>query len=66
MAYDVVIAGAGPVGLMLACELTLAGIKVVVVERLTEPDLTIKAGVINRPSADAFCRRGMLPELASA
>jgi 2-polyprenyl-6-methoxyphenol hydroxylase-like FAD-dependent oxidoreductase len=66
MAYDVVIAGAGPVGLMLACELSLAGIKVVVIERLTEPDLTIKAGVINRPTTDAFCRRGMLPELASA
>jgi len=66
MAYDVVIAGAGPVGLMLACELSLAGIRVVVLERLTEPDLTIKAGVINRPTTDAFCRRGMLPELASA
>jgi 2-polyprenyl-6-methoxyphenol hydroxylase-like FAD-dependent oxidoreductase len=66
MAYDVVIAGAGPVGLMLACELSLAGIRIVVVERLTEPDPTIKAGVVNRPTADAFCRRGMLPELASA
>jgi 2-polyprenyl-6-methoxyphenol hydroxylase-like FAD-dependent oxidoreductase len=66
MAYDVVIAGAGPVGLMLACELSLAGIRVVVVERLTQPDLTIKAGVVNRPTTDAFCRRGMLAELAAA
>jgi len=66
MVYDVVIAGAGPVGLMLACELSLAGIRVVVVERLTEPDLTIKAQVVNRPTTDAFCRRGMLPGLASA
>jgi 2-polyprenyl-6-methoxyphenol hydroxylase-like FAD-dependent oxidoreductase len=66
MPYDVVIAGAGPVGLMLACELSLAGIRVVVLERLTRLDLTIKAQVISRPSADAFCRRGMLPELASA
>lgn len=61
--YDVVIAGAGPVGLMLACELRLAGIEVLVVERLTEPDRTIKAGSITIPTAQAFDRRGLLPHL---
>ena len=30
MDYDVVIAGAGPVGLLLACELRLAGVSVLV------------------------------------
>ncbi|MEV5834803.1 FAD-dependent monooxygenase [Nocardia sp. NPDC052112] len=61
--FDVVVAGAGPVGLMLACELRLGGAEVLVVERLTEPDPTIKAGGVNVPTAQAFDRRGMLPDL---
>ncbi|MFJ9418469.1 FAD-dependent monooxygenase [Streptomyces sp. NPDC101227] len=60
---DVVVAGGGPVGLMLACELALADVTVVVLERLTEVDTTIKAGAINSPSAEALYRRGMLPDL---
>ncbi|MEU9480701.1 FAD-dependent monooxygenase [Streptomyces sp. NPDC048191] len=63
--YDVVVAGAGPVGLFLACELRLGGARVLVVERLTEVDETIKAGAINIPSAVALYRRGLLPELAA-
>ncbi|WKK23616.1 FAD-dependent oxidoreductase [Streptomyces olivoreticuli] len=63
MNYDVVVAGAGPVGLMLACELRLAGVDVLVVERLTEVDTTVKAGAINSPTAEALYRRGLLPEL---
>ncbi len=62
--FDVVIAGAGPVGLMLACELGIAGIRALVVERRTEPDLTVKAGSITIPTAEAFERRGMLPAIA--
>ncbi|MGV9673888.1 FAD-dependent monooxygenase [Nocardia sp. NPDC003482] len=61
--FDVVVAGAGPVGLMLACELRLAGARVLVVERLAEPDPTLKAGAINVPTAQAFYRRGLLPRL---
>src|SRR5580700_10138537 len=64
MEHDVVVAGAGPVGLMLACELRLQGVDVVVVERLTEPDMTVKAGSITVPTAEAFERRGMLPAIA--
>ncbi|MFG2098011.1 FAD-dependent oxidoreductase [Streptomyces sp. NPDC048612] len=63
---DVVVAGGGPVGLLLACELALAGVPVTVLERLTEVDTTIKAGAINSPSSEAFYRRGMLPALAEA
>jgi 2-polyprenyl-6-methoxyphenol hydroxylase-like FAD-dependent oxidoreductase len=63
MTYDVVVSGGGPVGLMLACELGLRQISVVVLERLVDPDLTIKAGAINTPTAEAFYRRGMLPAL---
>ena len=59
MDYDVVVAGAGPVGLMLACELRLGGVSVLVLERLAEPYSQLKAGAmgarsINAPSADAF------------
>ncbi|MEU6281427.1 FAD-dependent oxidoreductase [Streptomyces sp. NPDC047028] len=61
--YDVVVAGAGPVGLFLACELRLGGARVLAVERLTEVDETIKAGSVNVPSAVSFYRRGLLPEL---
>ncbi|MFI5775502.1 FAD-dependent monooxygenase [Nocardia sp. NPDC051570] len=61
--FDVVVAGAGPVGLMLACELRLAGVDVLVVERLREPDQTLKAGGINVSAAEAFYRRGLLPEV---
>ncbi|MGV4987034.1 FAD-dependent monooxygenase [Streptomyces sp. NRAIS4] len=63
--YDVVVAGAGPVGLFLGCELGLGGARVLVVERLTEVDETIKAGAVNIPSAVALYRRGLLPELAA-
>jgi 2-polyprenyl-6-methoxyphenol hydroxylase-like FAD-dependent oxidoreductase len=63
--YDVVVVGAGPVGLLLGCELRLGGARVLVVERLAEVDETIKAGAVNLPTAVALYRRGMLPELAA-
>ncbi|GAA2608000.1 FAD-dependent monooxygenase [Paractinoplanes durhamensis] len=66
MDYDVVVAGAGPVGLMVASELALRGIRVLVAERLTEPDLTIKAGAINVPTAEALDRRGLVPRIRAA
>jgi len=62
--FDVVIAGAGPTGLLLACELRLGGAEVLVVERLEEVDETIKAMSVNSPSAVALYRRGFHPPLA--
>lgn len=58
---DVVVAGAGPTGLFLAGELALRGVGVTVLERLAEPDPTIKAGSINVASAEILDRRGLLP-----
>ncbi|MET9553503.1 FAD-dependent monooxygenase [Streptomyces sp. NPDC006645] len=58
---DVTVVGAGPVGLVLAAELALAGATVQVLERLTEPDQAMKAQSINVPTAEALDRRGLLP-----
>src|SRR6202171_4891310 len=71
MDYDVVIAGAGPVGLLLACELRLAGVSVLVLEKLADPNLPIKSGAIggralNIPSMEVFYRRGLLHALKKA
>ncbi|MFC6086924.1 FAD-dependent monooxygenase [Sphaerisporangium aureirubrum] len=63
---DVVVAGAGPVGLMLACELAIGGVSVVVLERRTDVDPTIKAGALNLPAVEALYRRGLLPALTEA
>ena len=62
---DVVIIGAGPTGLLLAAELALREVRVTVLERLPEPDDTIKAGSINVASAEILDRRGLLPGLAA-
>lgn len=65
MSYDVVIAGAGPVGLFLACELRLAGVAVLVLERMEDTRTALKADFmgmrgLNLPSVEAFYRRGLL------
>ena len=59
--YDVLVAGAGPIGLMLATELQLAGARVLVVERREEIDTAVKAEGINIAAAEALERRGLLP-----
>ena len=71
MDYDVMIAGAGPVGLLLACELRLGGASVLVFEKLADPNLPLKAGAIggralNIPAMEVFYRRGLLPALKKA
>jgi 2-polyprenyl-6-methoxyphenol hydroxylase-like FAD-dependent oxidoreductase len=57
---DVVIVGAGPVGLTLAAELRLHGVRALVLERLAEPTGLSKAlGLIGR-SVDTLDSRGLL------
>lgn len=68
--YDVIIAGAGPVGLFLACELRLAGVSVLVLEQADTPDSPLKRlpfGLrgLSMPTLDAFYRRGLLDEITS-
>ncbi|RSM69327.1 FAD-dependent oxidoreductase [Amycolatopsis sp. WAC 01375] len=63
---DVVVVGAGPTGLLLAGELALQGVRVTVLERLDEPDQTIKAGSISVASAEILDRRGLLPAAEEA
>jgi 2-polyprenyl-6-methoxyphenol hydroxylase-like FAD-dependent oxidoreductase len=68
--YDVIIAGAGPVGLFLASELRLAKLSVLVLEQLAEPHSPLKRLPFGLrglwgPSIEAFYRRGLLDSLAS-
>ena len=68
MTYDVIIAGGGPVGLFLACELGLVGTSVLLLEKNDNPTTPLKNGWmgargLNFPSTEAFYRRGLLAEL---
>jgi 3-(3-hydroxy-phenyl)propionate hydroxylase len=58
--HAVVIAGGGPTGMMLAGELTLAGIDVVVVERRTSQDLDgSRAGGLHSRTIEVLDQRGI-------
>ncbi|GAB7524560.1 FAD-dependent monooxygenase [Paraburkholderia sp. 2C] len=56
---DVVIAGGGPVGLWLSCELALAGVKVTVVERRTERIVHSRALTLHGRSLEMLELRGL-------
>jgi 2-polyprenyl-6-methoxyphenol hydroxylase-like FAD-dependent oxidoreductase len=67
--HDVIVAGAGPVGLFLACELALAGCAVLVLEQAPTPDSPLKQlpfGMrgLSVPSIEALQRRGLFDRLA--
>jgi 2-polyprenyl-6-methoxyphenol hydroxylase-like FAD-dependent oxidoreductase len=67
--YDVVIFGAGPVGLFLACELRLADLSVLVVEQAENPISPLKQlpfGMrgLSAPTIEGFYRRGLLDAIA--
>jgi 2-polyprenyl-6-methoxyphenol hydroxylase-like FAD-dependent oxidoreductase len=70
MAYDVVVAGAGPVGLMLACELRLGGVQVLVLEREedTPPSRygSMGARAVNQPTVHTLHLRGLLSAVEKA
>lgn len=66
--YDVIISGAGPVGLFLACELALAKCSVLILEKVEDPHSKLKQlpfGIrgLSAPTIEALYRRGLLDEL---
>src|SRR5579884_1607523 len=63
MDTDVIIVGAGPVGLFLANELGLFGVRAVVLEKLTTRSGQSKAGGIQPRTAEVLDLRGLLAEL---
>jgi 2-polyprenyl-6-methoxyphenol hydroxylase-like FAD-dependent oxidoreductase len=63
---DVVVVGAGPVGLLTAIELTMGGSGVLVLERLAAPSMDMKAGGLGPLGLEALERRGMAVAIAAA
>ena len=61
---DVVVSGAGPNGLMVACELALAGVRPVVLERLAEPSDEPKANGLVGQVVRALDIRGHYQEFS--
>jgi 2-polyprenyl-6-methoxyphenol hydroxylase-like FAD-dependent oxidoreductase len=66
--HDVIISGAGPVGLFLACELALAKCSVLVLEKAENPHSPLKQfpfGIrgLSTPTIEALYRRGLLKDL---
>ena len=57
---QVVIAGGGPTGLMLACELKLGGADPLVLERLAEPSGESRAGGLHPRTMEILDMRGMI------
>jgi 2-polyprenyl-6-methoxyphenol hydroxylase-like FAD-dependent oxidoreductase len=63
---DVMIAGAGPAGLMLARELCLAGVRPLVLERQPRPGETPKASGFNGQIVELLRYRGLLDRVEAA
>ena len=66
--HDVIISGAGPVGLFLACELALAKCSVLILEKAKNRHSPLKQfpfGIrgLSAPTIEALYRRGLLQEL---
>jgi 2-polyprenyl-6-methoxyphenol hydroxylase-like FAD-dependent oxidoreductase len=57
---DVIVAGAGPTGLMLASELRLHGLRVVVLEKDAEPTKVVRALGIDARTIEIMDQRGLL------
>jgi 2-polyprenyl-6-methoxyphenol hydroxylase-like FAD-dependent oxidoreductase len=63
---DVLVVGAGPVGLFAACELVRQGADVRIVEQLELPDVRSRAVVVHPRTQEALAALGVLPEFEAA
>ena len=65
--HEVVIAGGGPTGLMLAGELALAGVDVLIVERRANQDLDgSRGGGLHSRTIEVLDQRGIAERFLSA
>src|ERR1700691_3943429 len=62
---DVIVVGAGPVGLSAGCELARRGIAVRVIDKLAQPTDQSRAIAVHARSLDMFGRMGIVDELLS-
>ncbi|MCV7409741.1 hypothetical protein AWC05_24255 [Mycobacterium florentinum] len=62
---DVLVVGAGPVGLVAGCELARRGIRVRVIDKLTEPTDQSRAIAVHSRSLDMYARMGIVGEMVS-
>src|ERR1700738_4360742 len=63
--FDVVVIGGGPVGLWLACELALAKVKVLVLERRAERVTQSRALTLHGRTLEVFALRGIVERFLS-
>src|SRR5271154_1324753 len=62
---DVIVVGAGPVGLVAGCDLARRGIRVRVIEKLAQPTDQSRAVAVHARSLDMFDRMGIVDEILS-
>jgi 2-polyprenyl-6-methoxyphenol hydroxylase-like FAD-dependent oxidoreductase len=58
--FDVVIVGAGPTGMWLACELALQGVRACVLERRSEPTIHSRAMTLHPRTLEVLDMRGLV------